>query len=132
MALLAGGLKKGIRVKRTIRNRRLTPEEAAGYNALRKQIEREKPEINRRIRQRMAQRRREAARRSGETTFGERIRAAREVRGQLPAETAAAVGIAESYLIEIERDEREPSLSVALLLARTLGVSLDELPAPAP
>lgn len=41
-------------MKRTIRNRRLTPEEAAKYNALREQIEREKPEITMRIRQRIA------------------------------------------------------------------------------
>lgn len=119
-------------MKRTIRNRRLTPEEAARYNALREQIEREKPEITIRIRQRMAKRRREAARLSGEASFDQRLAAAREARGQSPVETASDVGIAESYLNEIERDEREPPLSLALRLARTLHISLDELPVPAP
>ena len=45
-------------MKRLKRNRRLTPQEAANYNAIRKEIEQEKPQINARIRKRMAAKRR--------------------------------------------------------------------------
>ena len=39
-------------MKRITRDRRLTPEEAAKYEAIREEIEREKPEIDSRIRER--------------------------------------------------------------------------------
>lgn len=45
-------------MKRIIRDRKLTPEEAAKYNAIREQVEREKPEITARIRDRVAAARR--------------------------------------------------------------------------
>jgi transcriptional regulator with XRE-family HTH domain len=40
---------------------------------------------------------------------------------------AAAAGISQGYLSQLEQDEREPSLSIAARLARILDVSLDEL-----
>jgi ribosome-binding protein aMBF1 (putative translation factor) len=112
---------------RITRSRRLTEEEAAHYNDLREKIEREKPEITARVRSQLAQRRKEQARRSGRQTLGERIRAAREARGYTQVNLAAAAGISQGYLSQIERDEREPTLSIAARLAGALGVSLDEL-----
>ena len=52
-------------MRRVTRDRRLTPEEAAKYKAVRDQIEQEKPEINAHIRARMAETRRAAARQTG-------------------------------------------------------------------
>jgi len=40
---------------------------------------------------------------------------------------AAAAGISQGYLSQLETDEREPTLSVAARLAQALGISLDEL-----
>ena len=114
-------------MKRAKRNRRLTPEEAAKYRAVRQQIEEEKPEIKARIRARMAQKR--AASRSGAQTLGQRIRAAREARGESQVSLAAAAGISQGYLSQLEQDEREPTLSIAARLAQALDISLDELAA---
>lgn len=114
-------------MKRAKRNRRLTPEEAAKYRAVRQQIEEEKPQIKARIRARMAQKR--AASRSGAQTLGQRIRAAREARGQSQMSLAAAAGISQGYLSQLEQDEREPTLSIAARLAQALDISLDELAA---
>jgi ribosome-binding protein aMBF1 (putative translation factor) len=113
-------------MKRVIRNRRLTPEEADKYNAIREEIEREKPEINARIRARLAEKRR-AACEPGTLTLGQRIRTAREQLGQSQVNLAAAAGISQGYLSQLEQDEREPPLSVAARLARALGISLDKL-----
>ena len=114
-------------MKRIPRNRRLTPEEKAKYNAVREQIEQEKPEINARIRARMAEKRRAEAGQSGSQTLGQRIRAAREELGQSQVNLATAAGISQGYLSQLEQDEREPTLSIAARLARALGISLDEL-----
>jgi hypothetical protein len=65
-------------MKRITRDRHLTTEEAAKYNTIREQIEQEKPEINDRIRKRMAAKRKAEASQSGEQTLGQGIRAARE------------------------------------------------------
>jgi len=40
---------------------------------------------------------------------------------------AAEAGISQSYLSQLEQDEREPTLSIALRLAHALDISLDEL-----
>ena len=114
-------------MKRVTRNRRLTPAEAAKYDAIRKQIEQEKPEINARIRQRMAEKRQADASQTGHQTLGQRIRAAREARGASQVIVAEAAGISQGYLSQLEQDEREPALSIAARLARVLGLSLDEL-----
>jgi len=114
-------------MKRITRDRRLTPEEAAKYRAIREEIEREKPEINARIRKRMAEKRRADAGRSGDETLGQRIRAAREALGESQLNLAASAGISQGYLSQLEADEREPTLPVAARLARALGISLDEL-----
>lgn len=114
-------------MKRVTRNRRLNPAEAAKYEAIREKIEQEKPEINARIRKRMAEKRRADAARSGSQTLGQRIRSARETRGASQVVVAEAAGISQGYLSQLEQDEREPALSIAARLARVLGVSLDEL-----
>lgn len=114
-------------MKRIIRDRHLTPDEAAKYNAVRKEIEAEKPELNARIRKRMAQKRKEKAAELDSPTLGQRIRTAREALGESQVNLAAAAGISQGYLSQLETDEREPTLSIAARLAQALGISLDEL-----
>lgn len=114
-------------MKRVTRQRRLTPEEAAKYNAIRQQIEQEKPEINARIRKRMADKQDAEASQPGHETLGQRIRTARESLGESQVNLAAAAGISQGYLSQLEQDEREPTLSIAARLAQVLGVSLDRL-----
>jgi len=113
-------------MKRITRDRQLTAEEAAKYNAIREEIDREKPEINARIRKRMAAKRKAEASHWGVQTLGQRIRAAREALGESQMNIAAAAGISQGYLSQLETDEREPTLSIAARLARALGMSLDE------
>lgn len=60
-------------------------------------------------------------------TLGQRIRRAREARLQTQVQLAAAAGISQGYLSQLEQDEREPTLSIAARLASVLGISLDEL-----
>jgi len=45
---------------------------------------------------------------------------------------AAAAGISQDYLSQLEEDQREPTLSVAAHLARALDMSLDDLAAGVP
>lgn len=114
-------------MKRITRDRHLTPEEAAKYNAIREEIETEKPEINARIRQRMAEMRKQNAAESNGQSLGERIRAARKALGESQVNLAAAAGISQGYLPQLETDEREPTLATAARLAKALCISLDEL-----
>ena len=114
-------------MKRRIRDRRLTSEEAVKYDTIREEIELEKPEINVSIRKRMAEERRAKASQSGVQTLGQRIRAAREALGESQVSLALAAGISQGYLSQLEQDEREPALSIAARLARALSISLDEL-----
>ena len=114
-------------MKRITRERRLTAVEAAKYDALRRQIDLEKPEIEASIRGRLAARRKAAATRAGVPTLGQKIRIAREARQQTQVQLAAVAGISQGYLSQLEQDEREPTLSVAARLAGALGVSLDDL-----
>ena len=125
--LLPRWRERELNMKRTVRDRHLTADEAAKYDAIREQIEREKPEINTRIRAQLAARRKAAAKRAGILTLGQKIRAAREARGQTQMNLAAAAGISQGYLSQLEQDEREPTLSIAARLARVLDLSLDEL-----
>jgi len=116
-------------MKRITRERHLTPEEALRYDAVREQVERERPEIEAQIRKHIAERRRAEARQAGRDTLGERLRAAREACGLSQVALASAAHISQGYLSQLERDEREPTLSIAARLARALGISLDELAA---
>lgn len=114
-------------MKRIIRPRRLSAAEAAKYEAIRKQVDLEKPAIDARIRSRVAARRKATAAQAGNMTLGQRIRRAREARLQTQVQLAAAAGISQGYLSQLEQDEREPTLSIAARLATVLGISLDEL-----
>jgi len=116
-------------MKQVTRSRPLTDEEAAQYRALREQIEQEKPEISARIHHVLAARRRAMAHSAGRQTVGERMRAAREALGISQVSLAAAASISQGYLSQLERDEREPTLSIAARLAAALEMSLDELAA---
>ena len=114
-------------MKRIIRDRHLTQEEAAKYRAIRDQIEGEKAEINARILQRIEVTREANVRQTSVPTLGQRIRAAREALGESQMNLALKVGISQGYLLQLEADQREPTLSIAVRLSRALGITLDEL-----
>ena len=114
-------------MKRKIRARRLTPEEVEAYRKICHSIDEEKPEINARIRRRMAEIRQATAASQGAQTVGQRIRAARETRGLSQVKLAAAAHISQGYLSQLEQDELEPALSIAARIAHAMGMSLDEL-----
>jgi DNA-binding XRE family transcriptional regulator len=114
-------------MKRISRERRLTAAEVARYEAIRRQVDLEKPKIDERIRGRLAARRKATAAKAGSLTLGQRLRHAREARHQTQVDLAAAAGISQGYLSQLERDEREPTLSIAARLAGVLGISLDDL-----
>lgn len=59
--------------------------------------------------------------------YGERIRALREERGYSLADFAQKAGISVSYLSEIERGAKKPSLQTMERIARALNVSKAEL-----
>lgn len=114
-------------MKQVTRSRRLAAEESAEYDAVRVQIEREKPAITNRIRRQLAERRRLEASAAGVPTVGQRLRAARQARGLTQVSLAAAAHVSQGYLSQIEQDLREPTLSIAARLAKALCMSLDEL-----
>ena len=116
-------------MKRITRDRKLTPEEAEKYNNIRKQVDSEKSVISARIRGRLANQELAKRNQSQESTLGQRLRAVREALGESQVTLAASAEISQGYLSQIETDEREPTFSIAVRLARALGVSLDELAA---
>jgi ribosome-binding protein aMBF1 (putative translation factor) len=113
-------------MKRITRDDHLTPEEAVNYNAIREEIEAEKPEINVHIRRCMAEKRKQKAAESNRPTLGQRIRTSCEALGQFQVNLAAA-GISQGYLSQLETDEREPTLSIVAQLAKALNISFYEL-----
>ncbi|MGD0897331.1 MAG: helix-turn-helix transcriptional regulator [Thermoguttaceae bacterium] len=116
-------------MKRTTRLERLTSEEVKKEQGLRDLIEREKPEIDTRIRKRVGEIRRAKAAGQGSQTLGQRIRAAREACGLSQVTLAATAHVSQGYLSQLEQDQREPTLSIAVRIARALGLSLDEMAA---
>jgi len=114
-------------MKQVTRSRPLGAEASAEYDAVRDQIQREKPEITSRIRRQLAEQRRLAASAAGVPTLGQRLRAARQARGLSQVSLAAAAHVSQGYLSQIEQDLREPTLSIAARLAKALCMSLDEL-----
>lgn len=63
----------------------------------------------------------------GGETLGERITCTRKERGYTQIELADKIGIIQSIVSAIERDERRLSAEMAIRFALALDVSLDEL-----
>lgn len=61
--------------------------------------------------------------------LGDRVRLLRSHRGWSLEELATASGVSRSMLSQVERNETNPTVVVALAIAKALGVSLDELAA---
>jgi transcriptional regulator with XRE-family HTH domain len=66
------------------------------------------------------------------STFGKRLKLARIDRGLTQTELRAqmerhGISIGETYISELERTDKAPSLPVAAAMAKVLGVSLDYL-----
>lgn len=61
------------------------------------------------------------------SAVGQRLRALRQRRGSTLAEVARVTGISVSTLSRLESGARRPTLELLLPLARTYGVTLDEL-----
>jgi transcriptional regulator with XRE-family HTH domain len=59
--------------------------------------------------------------------LSERLRALRRARGWSLEQLAGVCGVSRSMLSEIERNKANPTVGVALAIARALGVSLNEL-----
>ena len=55
------------------------------------------------------------------------IRELRAARGITQAELASAVGVTRQTIIAIEQGRYSPSLEMAFLIARALGIRLDEV-----
>ncbi len=117
------------KMRRVVNPRKLTAEESARYRRLRELAEKDKPEIIAEGRRLLGAKRRGQSAARGSMTLGERIRQARESLGISQAELARRVNVSQAYLSYLERDEREPTLSIAARLARELGVPLDSLAA---
>lgn len=62
--------------------------------------------------------------------LGDRVRLLRSQRGWSLEELATASGVSRSMLSQVERNETNPTVVVALAIAKALGVSLDDLAAP--
>ena len=115
------------KVIRETSTRKLTPDEAAAARKLRELVENDKHSILAEGRSLLAEKRQRRAAVAGVATFGQKVRAAREERGLTQAELAARARLSQAHLSFLEQDQREPSLSIAVRLARELGISLDEL-----
>lgn len=59
--------------------------------------------------------------------MGERIAQLRRMRGLSQAKLASALGLSTSTIAMYEQGRREPSVSILVALADTLGVTLDYL-----
>lgn len=60
-------------------------------------------------------------------SVGENIRVRRQTLGLSQNELAAAVGIRQSMIAQIERNTKNPSLQVGKEIARVLRCSMDDL-----
>jgi ribosome-binding protein aMBF1 (putative translation factor) len=115
------------KVLRVTNSKRLTPEEAAEARKRRDLVQMDKDEILAEGRAALAEKRKREAAAKATITFGQKIRAAREGRGLSQAELAMRASVSQAHLSFLEQDQREPSLSIAALIARELEISLDEL-----
>lgn len=56
-----------------------------------------------------------------------RIRELRKARGWRQEDLAAALGVSRQTIIAIENDKYNPSLELAMKLARTMGLAVEEI-----
>jgi DNA-binding XRE family transcriptional regulator len=115
------------KIHRVTNTRNLTADEAAEARRLRELADKDREDIRAEGREFLAEKRRRQAEAKGNVTLGQRIKSAREARGLTQAELASRVHVAQAYLSYLEKDEREPSLSIAARIARELEIPLDEL-----
>ena len=105
-------------MKRAIRNRRLTPEEAAKYKAIREQIEQELPDLIARHQERMT---------ALDQLDGllKQLRAAREEQGLSLAELTRLTGMDRSALSKLETGQRpNPTVETLVRYAEAVGKRL--------
>ena len=111
-------------MKRIVRNRRLTPEEAAKYKAVREQVAKELPDLVARHHQRMA-----ALDELQELVH--QLKAAREAKGLSLADMTELTGMDRSALSKLESGQRaNPTVETLVRYAQAVGkrliVSLDD------
>lgn len=105
-------------MKRISRNRKLTPEEAAKYKAIREQIAEELPELIERRRQRMA-----ALDQLQELLT--HLKAAREAKGLSLADLTELTGMDRSALSKLETGQRaNPTVGTLVRYANAVGKRL--------
>jgi DNA-binding XRE family transcriptional regulator len=111
-------------MKRIVRNRRLTPEEAVKYKAVREQVAKELPDLVARHHQRMA-----ALDELQELVH--QLKAAREAKGLSLADMTELTGMDRSALSKLESGQRaNPTVETLVRYAEAVGkrliVSLDD------
>jgi DNA-binding XRE family transcriptional regulator len=100
----------------TSRDRKLTPEEAAKYNQIRRQVAAEKPEILQRSRKRVSELGR----------IGQQFRNAREAASLTLAELCERTGIDKATLSRFENGVHgNPTLATMTRYAEALGMQLE-------
>lgn len=105
-------------MKRITRNRRLTPEEAANYKAIREQVAEELPDLIARHHQRMA-----ALDRMQELLA--QLKAAREAKGLSLADLTELTGMDRSALSKLETGQRaNPTIETLVRYAEAVGKRL--------
>jgi len=105
-------------MKRITRNRRLTPEEAAKYKAIREQVEEELPELIARHHERMA-----ALDQLDEVL--KQLKAAREAKGLSLADVTDRTGMDRSALSKLETGRRaNPTVDTLVRYAEAVGKRL--------
>jgi DNA-binding XRE family transcriptional regulator len=105
-------------MKRIIRDRHLTPEEAERYRSLRQQLDAERPEIVARHQQRMA------SLDQLESLFTQ-LKEAREAQGLSLAELAQRTGANPAALTKLETEQKaDPTVETLVRYAEALGKRL--------
>jgi DNA-binding XRE family transcriptional regulator len=105
-------------MKRIIRNRKLTPEEAAKYNAVRKQVAEELPALIERHHERMA-----VLDQLDELLV--QLKAAREAKGLSLADLTTLTGMDRSALSKLENGQRpNPTIETLVRYAEAVGKRL--------
>ena len=106
-------------MKRKTRKRRLTPDEAAKYQAIRKRVAEELPELVLRHDERVAARDRMEE-------LCEQLKAAREKRGLSLADLSQLTGMDRSAISKLENGQRpNPTLDTLVRYAEAVGKHLD-------